>query len=96
MTSLVYIAAILLVAWSARPRPKAVPWGKWIVVVEPSVFRVAETYVLGPFQKRDEALREARRAISINPHAAATIHDAGVTIFRAGHQLWPATGKEVQ
>lgn len=89
MSHAIYVAAILLVAWSARPRPKAVPWGAWIVVVGPSIFRVAETYVVGPFQKRSEAMREARIAVCTNPHAAATVYSSDVTIRCAGHQLWP-------
>lgn len=85
------IFAVLVTVWLyATRRPRPVPWGPWIVVVEPSVFRVAETYVCGPYQTRADALREARWQITTNPHAAATLYDSGAVLTCAGRQLWPA------
>jgi hypothetical protein len=86
--ALIILAA--LIAYANRPRPTPRPWGAWIVIVEPSLYRVEETFVCGPYQTRREAMREARWQVKRHPWGEARIVSSGVTATCAGRTIWPA------
>jgi len=59
----------------------------WILIVEPSPFRRAETSILGPYRKR-KAFRVARGYCRRHPYGEARVMPADVTVMRGEKQLW--------
>ena len=62
-----------------------------IVIVEPSIFRAADTYILGPYNKF-AAWFVAHREIIRNPHAAARVVNSKSRVMLGKEILWQ--GKE--
>lgn len=65
---------------------------RWLVIVEPSMFRVHETYVLGPF-RRNEAEDVQRRETARHPFSQTWRREGlDCRIECAGRVLWPRQG----
>jgi len=60
----------------------------WIVLVEPSIFRRDESYVLGPFS-RLRARWEGIKIVWCNPHAEARIVPAECVVVAGDRRVWP-------
>ena len=61
---------------------------QWIVIVEPSMFRRAETYVLGPFG-RLRAWWVAHIEASQHPYSEIRVVPATATVELGDRVLWP-------
>lgn len=89
------IVVIVLVVWAlhvyaeGQSKPDGYPDGPVIVVIEPSIFRRGETYVVGPFPTFGNGRMEAQWAVRRNPYAEAQVLQASTTVFLGKRQLWP-------
>lgn len=94
-TATVVIVVIALVALACHVyaqgpnKPDGYPDGPVIVVIEPSIFRRGETYVIGPFPTFGKGWMDAQRAVRRNPHAEARVLPASTTVLLGRRQLWP-------
>lgn len=75
-------------------KQSAVDKKKWIIVIEPSIFRAHDTYVLGPFGKV-KAWIVAHVEIWRNPHAAAKVikTNNNTRVLLGNEVLWPREGQ---
>lgn len=66
----------------------------WIVVVEPSIFRAHDTYVLGPFG-RLKAYLVAWLEVKRNPHAEARVFKTNprTRVLLGDETLWSRQGQ---
>lgn len=61
---------------------------KMIVAVEPSIFRTAESFVLGPYSKT-KAWIVANKIVFYNPYSAADIYPETCKVYLGDKMLWP-------
>jgi hypothetical protein len=64
---------------------------RWIVIYEPSIFRVAETKVFGPFTRLG-AWWFAKRLCWMNPYCATWRTLSDQTVKLGDITLWPRSG----
>lgn len=88
---MIVIIAVALATLRFVPprRPTGFPEGPVVVVVEPSIFRRAGTYVDGPHSDWTAGWWAAWRAVRANPHAEARVVPASAVVILGRHQLWP-------
>lgn len=93
MTTAIVVTALIVWAihvYAEGPsKPNGYPDGPVIVVIEPTIFRRGETYVVGPFPTFGNGWMEAQWAVMRNPYAEARIFPASATVIIGSRQLWP-------